>query len=87
MKVYILSVGERCEGSRVVGVYSDLELALVWALEQPTHFEAWREDDNLTNYWTSGCDYMVIKEYDIVHPIKIGDIRVDEPVVLKPVQQ
>lgn len=64
MKVFVVINGETHEGGMVVSVHRSKENAVIAALAVETHFEdGWEKEDE--NYWTNGCDFVMINEYEV----------------------
>ena len=65
--VFIVSRGERCEGSSVVGVFSDEAKATEVALSQEA-CEGWEKAspwlDNVTIWW-DGCDFVQVVRHQV----------------------
>ena len=68
MRVYVALKGERCEGSRIIGIYSDMVQAkarIQWYIDTHSDYITWElESENL---WTGGCDFLTISEYEVDH--------------------
>lgn len=67
MKVLIVMMGETGEGGSVRGVFleQDWEKAEACALSQRAHFGPWEPSCYAEKEWTSGCDWVAVKEYDV----------------------
>lgn len=64
MKVYVVSSGEKHEGSCVEGVYDSLEKARASVDNIKCCFEGgWIEEED--NYWINGCDFVIIQDKEI----------------------
>lgn len=74
--VYIVSTGEKYEGSTVKGVFSTYEKAHQFAMGIEASFEEWEkpsdEEHHFTDYrgretwlWWSGCDYLQIVKHEL----------------------
>ena len=64
MKVYIVSTGERSEGSRVVGVFTSMDSATDAALAVKPCFDGgWQPSGE--NSWMNGCDFVSIQEFEV----------------------
>ncbi len=77
--VFIVSRGERSEGSSVVGVFASEEKAIEIALSQEAHFGEWTKPmlhqgkhkftdyfGNSVTIWWNGCDFVQV----VKHPVK-----------------
>ena len=65
MVVYVVVLGERYEGSRIVSVHSEKATAVAAALACETCYEGgWVEaveDDS----WENGCDYVLVRTFEV----------------------
>jgi len=62
MKVYIISRGEKSEGSNIVDIFNERKKAVECALAQQTHFEGgWVKIDD--NYYENGCDFVSVQRF------------------------
>lgn len=68
MKVYVLVVGEQCEGYGIVGIYKNRQDAVNDAKNVYPSFKKWEGND--VDGWWSGCDYMEILVYEVVDDAK-----------------
>lgn len=63
MKVYVVHVHESCEGSTIIGVYSDKASAVEAVQTAHPCFGPWERVDERT--WESGCDEVNIEECEV----------------------
>lgn len=68
MKVYLAIMGERCEGSTVLGAFSSREAAEARCLQEEPHFGPWQSDG--ASSWVSGIDYICVDEFSLDEAIK-----------------
>jgi hypothetical protein len=67
MKVYVVIHGEQQQGGYVVGIRETEERARDLALMTNTHFKGgWEQDLDDPNYWTNGCDFVQVKEFEVL---------------------
>lgn len=71
MSVFIISTGERGEGSTVQAVASTIEKAIEIALAQECWGGEWKPSANHRGQagrwvWSSGCDYVSIEKREVV---------------------
>lgn len=60
-KVYIVSIGEKCEGGSVSGVFHNREDACKFIAKNHKEFRETSRD-----YWEDdGCDYIEIEEWEV----------------------
>lgn len=78
--IFIVSTGERCEGSTVKGVFTSYDKAVNFALSIETSFGNWQKpdasqgehfyvdvhDNTETTIWWCGCDFVEV----VKHPVK-----------------
>jgi len=71
MQVFIVSQGERSEGSRVKGVFDSIEKARMFAgviRARLTEDVTWRPvswKEEAPDYWCEGCDYVDIDTQEV----------------------
>jgi len=64
MKVWVGQRGMDYEGIRILGLYSNMELAIKEALEEPAHFPGgWVRESS--NTWRNGCDTVSVWEMEV----------------------
>lgn len=60
MQVYVVELGEDCEGSQILGIYSTVEKARAAAIKQMQTYHKGEWEARGNDYWHAGCDYLSI---------------------------
>lgn len=68
MKVYVVESGEQHHGGGVESIHDTENKATASALSMPCHSEGgwnWKGTDPYDLYWENGCDYVLVREFEV----------------------
>lgn len=65
MQVYVVELGEDCEGSQILGIYSTVEKARAAAVEQMQTYRKGEWEARGTDSWQAGCNWLSIGVWTI----------------------
>lgn len=76
--VFVVLHGERCEGGAVVSIHHSKINAIKAALAVNCSFEGgWALDEETSNYWTNGCDFVLVERHEVKRKKKTNVIRTE----------
>ena len=64
--VFVVENGERHEGGEIVSIHRTYKAAKAAALAVKPHFEGgWIQDKEVKDYYTNGCDFVMITKHEV----------------------